>query len=390
MSIVIFGDLFTFPDGNAATNRVYTYAKGLTENGIKVHVICSFNQYNSVGEGEINEIHFYNPFGQSNRSNYFILRRWKKLKKYYNTIKITKRINKNDKLTAIIVYSQDLFPHLFAWYLTKVIKTKLIQECNEHPLKPYQKNAFSKLYGFIGFKIESYICDGVICISQVLMDYYKDQGFPQSKLFHIPSTVDPERFSIKTERPFPNPYIGYFGGLTIKRDNIDLLIKSFSQISNKYPDLQLVLGGFCLEKEKEQIMNLIQNLQIPGRVILLEYLSRNEITRYITNAKILVMVRSNDLKSQASFPSKLTEYLSTSIPVISVNVGEISNYLIDSVNSFLIEPNNQVELEAKIEYILNNYDIALNIAKKGNDLTSTIFNYNYQAKRMIKFIQSLK
>ena len=142
------------------------------------------------------------------------------------------------------------------------------------------------------------------------MDYYKDQGFPQSKLFHIPSTVDPERFSIKTERPFPNPYIGYFGGLTIKRDNIDLLIKSFSQISNKYPDLQLVLGGFCLEKEKEQIMNLIQNLQIPGRVILLEYLSRNEITRYITNAKILVMVRSNDLKSQASFPSKLTEYLS--------------------------------------------------------------------------------
>jgi hypothetical protein len=39
MSVVIFGDVFTFPEGNAATNRVYTYAKGFIENGIDVHVI---------------------------------------------------------------------------------------------------------------------------------------------------------------------------------------------------------------------------------------------------------------------------------------------------------------------------------------------------------------
>jgi hypothetical protein len=40
MSIVIYGDVFTFPECSAATNRVYTYAKGFIENGISVHVIC--------------------------------------------------------------------------------------------------------------------------------------------------------------------------------------------------------------------------------------------------------------------------------------------------------------------------------------------------------------
>jgi hypothetical protein len=34
MAIVIFGDNFSFPEGDASTNRVYTYARGISENGI--------------------------------------------------------------------------------------------------------------------------------------------------------------------------------------------------------------------------------------------------------------------------------------------------------------------------------------------------------------------
>jgi hypothetical protein len=45
MTIIIFGDLFSFPEGHAATNRIYTYAKGLQENGVNVTVICFSNDY---------------------------------------------------------------------------------------------------------------------------------------------------------------------------------------------------------------------------------------------------------------------------------------------------------------------------------------------------------
>jgi hypothetical protein len=38
MAIVIFGDNFSFPEGNAATNRIYTYAKGFTENNVNTFV----------------------------------------------------------------------------------------------------------------------------------------------------------------------------------------------------------------------------------------------------------------------------------------------------------------------------------------------------------------
>jgi glycosyltransferase involved in cell wall biosynthesis len=237
--------------------------------------------------------------------------------------------------------------------------------------------------------IESRLCDGIFCISHYLVNYYKSIGIKPQKLFLVPSTVDPERFLRAGEKPLPFPYIGYFGGLTFDRDNVDLLIRSFSMISKNHPGLHLVLGGFCTDSEKRQIESLINELRLSDKIKLLKYLSRDEIINYILHSEILVMVRKDDMKAHASFPSKLTEYLASARPVISVNVGEIPVYMNDGTNTFLVKPGNKEELADKIDYVLTNYDLAMEVARKGNELTYSVFNYNYQAKRMIGFIKAV-
>lgn len=389
MSIVIFGDSFTFPDGNASTNRVHTYTKGFTENGEIVHVICFRSDYNSVNESIINGVHFYYPFGQTKRSKYFLIRRWKKLLKYFKTIILIQRINKKEKINTIMVYTMLLLTHLFAWGLSIILKSKLLKECSEHPLRIYQKGALRKKQGLIKNYIESRLCDGILCISQFLVEFYEGSGISSAKLFLIPSTVDPSRFIKNKQSPLPYQYLGYFGGLTIKRDNIGLLIRAFSMIIKKHPEIHLVLGGFRSDNDEKQILDIIQNLKISSKVELLKYLPRNEIISYITHAKILVMVRGNDMESQASFPSKLTEYLCTSIPLVTENVGEISNYLYDNLNAFLVEPGNCEQLAEKFDYVLKNYSFAIQVALKGKELTNTVFNYSYQAKRINQFIETL-
>jgi glycosyltransferase involved in cell wall biosynthesis len=122
----------------------------------------------------------------------------------------------------------------------------------------------------------------------------------------------------------------------------------------------------------------------------LGYLEREEVIKYMTNAKILVMVRSNNLEAQASFPSKLPEYLACAKPVIAVNVGEISHYVSNGKNIFLVEPNNVDALANKIDFVLANYNLAEAVGRKGKELANTIFNYNYQAKRMLEFVDKLK
>jgi glycosyltransferase involved in cell wall biosynthesis len=101
------------------------------------------------------------------------------------------------------------------------------------------------------------------------------------------------------------------------------------------------------------------------------------------------MVRAKDLETSASFPSKLTECLVTSKPIVTVNVGEISDYLTDGVNSFLVEPGNCDKLAEKISFVLDNYTFALEVAERGKQLTNTVFNYKVQALRVIEYINSL-
>ena len=389
MSIVIFGDIFSFPEGGAATNRVYTYAKGFTENGIKTHVICFGNDYVKTSRGVIDGIKYYYPFGQDRRSQYFIIRNWKKILKYFRTYSLIRKINKEDKVTAINSWSNSFSTHLFAWFLSRVFGMKMIIECSEHPLRFYQEGSFREKKGALKVYLESHLCDGVFCISNYLVDFYRERKISDKKLLLVPSTVDPSRFEKTGEKPFLKPYIGYFGSLTFKRDSVDLLIKAFALFNRCHPEVHLVIGGFGTADQKQKIKDLIAQLKVGPNATVLDLLPREEITRYITHADALVMVRGKDLESDASYPSKLTEFLSTGNPVLTVTVGEISSYLSDGVHAFLVEPGEPDRMADKLSYIFNNYSLAKEVGRHGKELASGVFNYNFQSKRMIGFINSL-
>jgi glycosyltransferase involved in cell wall biosynthesis len=389
MSFIIFGDLFTFPDGQAATNRVYTYAKGFQENGVSVHVIIFSSTYSDIHNGTADGIFYYHPFLQKKRSDFFFVRSSQKILKHIRTYKLLKKINKEDKIIAINSWTNLLSTHLFVWLLSKLLRTKLVTECSEHPFKDYQGGFVMRMRGRAKFYIESRLCDGILCISRFLVNFYKARGVNSKKLFYIPSTVDPSRFVQKSEKPIAKKYIGYFGSLTFKRDNIDLVINAFARFSQSHPDIYLVLGGFCTTDVKKQMTELITNLHIDKKVVLMEYLTREEILRYIVHADTLVMARSNDLEASASYPSKLSEFLATGKPVVTVNVGEIADFITDKVNGFLIEPGDIDALAERLDFIFNNYQLAEAVGLKGKELTSGIFDYKFQTKRMIDYIRLL-
>jgi glycosyltransferase involved in cell wall biosynthesis len=389
MSFIIFGDNFTFPEGNAATNRMLTYAKGFTELGEAVHVICFLSKYNQEPEGEYNKIRYYNAFSYPERSKSIFTRIWRNYLKYYKTFRLVSNINKSDKVIAINCESSVFSTYFFGVFLSKVFRSKFLYECNEHPLRFHQGGLLNRTIGKIKFYLEAHACDGALCISNYLVDFYKAYGVNERKLILMQSTVDTGRFATKLDIPISYKYVGYFGSLSFERDNVDLLIYAFEKIYQKHPDIKLILGGYATNTEFEQIQNLINRLEMAEKISILSYLQRDEVVQYILNAQVLVMVRSKNLESDASYPSKLTEYLSTSIPVISVSVGDVPNYLTDKENAFLIEPGNVDQLADQLDYVLSNYQFALEVGKRGKELTETIFNYKTQCDKLYKFIKSL-
>jgi glycosyltransferase involved in cell wall biosynthesis len=391
MSFIVLGDSFTFPEGNAATNRVYTYAKGFNENGINVYIICLQNEYLDNFNGVITDgIKYYHPFGQTKRSIYFAIRRWQKFMKYIRTVALLNEINRRDKIIAINIWTLNITTHLFAFVLSKYFKTKIIIERSEHPLRDTERKLLRKIYAKLRLVLESRLYDGIFCISNYLIDFYANQKVHRRKLFLVPSTVDTERFSSHINSPLSFEYILYCGSITILKDGVNFLIESFAKISEKYPEMNLVLIGKANSSADEIfIKNLITKLNIDKRIVLLGPLCRNEIPAYLINAKILALARPESIIADAGFPSKLTEYLTTGNPVIVTKVGEIPLYLRDNENAFLADPGSVSSFANKLDYVLTNYEFAQQVGLNGKELTNSIFNYNFQAKRMISFLSSL-
>ena len=390
MAFIIFGDSFSFPEGNAATNRVYTFAKGFTENGISTHVICFQNEYVNTCNGITSGIKYYHPFNQTKRNKFLIVRRWLKFVKYIRAVKLVRKINKEEKIIAINLFTYSFLTHLFVFVLARSLRTKLLFDRCEHPLQFYKDNVFDQTSAKLKLIVETKLCDGMFCISNYLIDFYKNWGIDQRKLFLVPSTVDTERFNNHFNSRLDFSYILYCGSLTILKDGVNILIESFKRISEKYPEINLVLIGKGDSINDEIIIkDLAVKLNIDKRVIFLGQLPRTEIPAYLCNAKILALARPRSIVADAGFPSKLTEYLATGNPVVVTKVGEIPLYLKDDVSAFLSEPGSIDSFAGRLDFVLGNYEFAQRVGLNGKELTSTIFNYNFQSKRMIAFIDSL-
>jgi len=390
MIYIILGDSFTFPEGDAATNRVYTYAKGFMENGVSAHVVAFRDDYLKNHTGEIEGIRYYHPFARTERSSRFMVRRWQKIVKYYNTLRLFSKLRKEGEIRQIIVYSTRFRTHLFAWILKRLYKAVLVKECSEHPLRLHQKNGFTRIAGLMKFRIETLLCDAVFCISEYLMTFTGDHACGKPRLFKVPSTVDAGRFGNDFPRPVKESYICYCGSLTMQKDGVDILIKAFAEIAEGFPDLLLILVGKADTPEDEALLRqLVSDLNLSDRVIFTGKLPRNEIPAYTCNAEMLVLARPNSMVADAGFPSKLTEYLATGKPVVVTEVGEIPTYLSDGVNAFVAEADSHMAFADKMKYVLGNYDLASDVGTKGKELALTVFNYSYQAKRIIQFIEPI-
>jgi len=386
-TIIIIGDSFTFPDGNAATNRVYTYARGFIDSGVKSHIVCFRNDYLDSHAGVVNGITYYYPFRQPSRSPYFLARRWHNILKYYNTVRILKEIRKDHAIIAIIAYTVRMPTFLYAWLLSLIFRTNLMLERSEHPLKEI-KHRTALLAGYIKTFIEANLSNGIICISDYLRKFYRSVGTKEKKLLIVPSTVDFTRFEGNFVSPFDFRYICYCGSLTYTKDGVHILLESFSRITGKHPDVRLVLIGKADTPEDEQSLKaLATRLVIDQKIYFTGVLSRDLVPGYLCNAEILVLSRPRSIIADAGFPSKVTEYLSTGKPVVVTRVGEIPLYLTDNVNAFLAEPDDIDDFANRMDYVLSNYQSSLKVGIKGRELVASTFSYRYQSKRIIDFLK---
>jgi len=322
MKKVLYLGGFELPDRNAAAHRVISIGKMFRDSGCFVEFIGITHDKNEIGK-----IYEYDSLQYSSI-------------KYPNgTCEWIKYLCEPIPIDIIKIKNPDVVV-LYNYYA--YAQNKIIKYCHSNGIKVigditewYQVEGYSprdlirRIDISHRMKDSNFKLDGIIAISKYLYDFYKDRV----NTVYIPPTVDLNDDKFQRKRLFSAHdginliYAGSPGGK--QKERLDYVLKSIKN-TNK---VQLTIVGIT---ETEFRRNYNWNEQIKENVIFLGRINHNQALKVLINSDFQLIIRDDNLVTRAGFPTKFVESFSCGIPVIATPSSNISDYLTDGYNGFLI------------------------------------------------------
>lgn len=384
---------YPFPEGMAPTTRIIAYGSGLVQNGVEVEVIINtvfLDKRVKKTEGMVMGIKYsipfyYNPKYFYKKSYRILYANWLLIYYCINTIIVSHRKKNYD----YVLFSFDTPIYMIIYgFLLKCFGIKVVFIGDEFPEEIRQlKDKVPPLQIFL-FKIAYIFVRARILMTKTLQTYY-DTHICYKPTYILPSVIDTSRFELVTKKPVERDYLCYMGNLMLDKDNVDNIICAFALLKDKHKDVDLHLYGLPNEKDRAILSNIIKEKNLTDRVFLMGRASYGTVPQILSNAKILVTSQPITKRAQGGFPTKMCEYMMSGSPTLLTEVGEIKNYVMENVNIYMVEPCNSEKYAEKLEYILTNYDKALEVASLAKKYVINTFGSKQATIGLINFLELL-
>lgn len=390
--LIIISHILRFPNGTGAASRVANYAIGLSRIGIPATVLC-LKPYESLEHKVLNpDCHGYIGLteylyttGTSYMRNNKVMRMIQNVQGLIGAVKYIIKIKRKEGILAILYYGigNSIFYSFFGFILSKISRAIYIGESTEEPFV-YFKNSFSReLNKYIFWNYITELFDGIIVISRYLQKrfiFYVRKNIPVEI---IPIMVDTEKYKVLYD--CHNNWVTYCGAFD-HAEEIDLLLPSWAAVIKQYPDHKLIIIGDKTDKFMSKIYAKIDQLGIKESVVFTGFIPASDLPQFLVYSKVLLLPRFKGVFSLAGLPNKLGEYLASGRPVISTKVGDISCYVKDRKEAFLVEPGNIYKFGDVIKWVLENYSEAIKVGKEGQKVAQKYFNLENNCKKLFSFI----
>jgi len=204
--------------------------------------------------------------------------------------------------------------------------------------------------------------DCLICLSESWKLFF-EENFNPKKTEILPNIIDFPIIKEKNKDPEKVSFLflglvcdnkGIFDAIEVIKNNIDLF-------DNK---IELIIGG---NGEVTKLQNIIEKYQIGNIVKFVGWIQNETKIEYLQNADIYILPSYIE-----GLPISILEAMSYRKPIISTNVGAISEIVKNNENGFLITPGNFEQIEKSIKYFIENPQ---DIEKFGNVSAKMVEKY---------------
>ena len=378
------------PYDTKSGGRIHLLCKSLIDKGIDVNVLISKPTENKNNEGPIfiDGIKYFHPFQKSKRSRYFLKRQIDKFLFYiFIFVTVCFRFNKNDVIILFPAFDFRLFIPL----LTKISEARVVLEINEYPLVQRKNTIITRIKRMLIFKLSFPVYDGFIVISDELKKIIIKYKSSESIIIKIPIIAKPVERILNSKPPVPYPYLFHAGSLSEDKDGVLGMIEGFGlAIREIEKEVKFIFTGLAKKSvHYNEILDLIKKYNLQNQIIFTGFLSSEELDTYMRHSFLSIINKKDTIQNKYCFASKLAEYLSYSIPVITTNIGESNNYLTDNKNAFLVETENVNKLAEKIIEVFSDSQNRLFVSKNAKNLFDWHFEYSVYRNELLTFLKHL-
>lgn len=207
------------------------------------------------------------------------------------------------------------------------------RESKVQTLPIFLMQRFHNLIGTYRNKVDKYLA-----LTEFSKDLFLQIGLPYEKVQVKPNFTIKSNVNKKKHR---KKQVVFVGRITEDK-GIDILLKAFSHITDRYINLMIIGEGEDKDKYKEKYEN-------DGRITWLGNQPKEVVFQSISESTVLVMAS----KMYETFGLVLTEAMSMGTPVIAPNHGSFPKIIKNGVHGLTYEKDNFCELEKKIIEIIN-------------------------------------
>lgn len=386
-----------FPNGMAAVSRIKNYAKAIKDGGIDVEILIYrrtevYGRVNNTKTIGIYEGIPYKYIPCTTLRNRFRLLRF--IHDMYDQRKtatyLKHTLKRGDVLFFYMAGRADLMLHYI----------HIAHECGAfcvHDLceLPYGTGAETeKVIRMRKFSLTQVFpqLDGVVSISNTLMELVKQYTKPSCLHIKIPILVDFNQFYLADRSTeVQTPYIFHAGTLYQQKDGILGMIEAFGKAVRRIPKpVKFISTGYIENSpHREDIKRLIIQYQLKDKLAFTGYLASDELQDYLSKASCVIINKYRTQQNQYCFSTKLGEYMAAGKPVIITKVGEATNWLEDGKTAYIVEPENTEALADAIVNVLAHPEISCKIGLSGQEFCRHNFDYHNWSKPLSEFLNKI-
>ena len=141
---------------------------------------------------------------------------------------------------------------------------------------------------------------------------------------------------------------------------VSTIIQSFSALSKDFADIVLIIGGQGPEQMK--LKQMVEDLDLTSQVFFTGYLDKPTMSQLFSTVDIYVQFPESDGVSITAM-----EAMSSGLPIISSDVGDVPTLVKDGENGFLVDPNSTDALTQAIRKLLQNTQLQEKMGKESRD-----------------------